>query len=282
MGPVARSLRCALLAAGLAACELDTTDPLPQEPMTLVGADLESRLWLVDETSGATTFLDSVFVQYPPAFPVPPLQPIGPIVSMTWVPTADMWWVGSGRTADCQNCIYRYDPAADSARHVRLLIQEVDTLGDFATHPSNGRVYTFRRGTGGYLFRVEVTDGWFHEVMKFDEGEGGKGSTFWTDGHLYVSGGAFQQVLTRIEIERSKATQVGPVTYVGFPPFSSYSVRILSMATRATDGTVFGLVLDDDATYLATVDPTNAVVTNLGETATHLSALAYVPTRVLP
>jgi hypothetical protein len=282
MAPVARTLRCALLAACLTACELDTTDPIPDEPMTLVGADLQSRLWLVDETSGATTFLDSVFVQYPPSFPALPRRPIGPIVSMTLVPTADMWWVGSGRTAACQNCIYRYDPAADSARLVRQLIQEVDTLADFATHPSTGRVYTFRRGTGGYLFRVEVTDGFFREVMRFDEGEGGKGSTFWTDGHLYVSGGAFQQVLTRVEIERSEATQVGPVTYVGFPPFASYSVRILSMATRTTDGTVFGLVLDGDATYLGTVEPTNAVVVNLGETTTQLSALAYVPTRLLP
>jgi hypothetical protein len=281
MALVARTLRCVVLAAGLAACELDTTDPLPDEPMTLVGADLESRIWLVDEVSGATTFLDSVIVQYPPAFPSPPPRPIGPIVSMTWVPTADMWWIGSGRTAACQSCIYRFDPAADSARLVRQLIQEVDTLGDFATHPSNGRVYTFRRGTGGYLFRVEIADGWFHEVMRFDEGEGGKGSTFWTDGHLYVSGGAFQQVLTRFEIERSEATQVGPVTYVGFPPFAGFSVRILSMVTRATDGTVLAIVLDGDVTYLATVDPTNAVVTNLGETATRLSALAYVPTRLL-
>jgi hypothetical protein len=282
MALVARSLRCFVLAAGLGACQLDTTDPLPDEPMTLVGADRESRIWLVNEASGATTFLDSVFVQYPPTYPPLPLQPIGPIVSMTWVPTADMWWVASGRTASCQNCIFRYDAAADSARLVRLLVEEVDTLADFATHPTNGRIYTFRRGTGGYLFRVEVTDGWFHEVMKFDEGEGGKGSTFWTDGHLYVSGGAFQQVLTRVEIERSEATPVGPVTYVGFPPFTSYSVRILSMATRATDGTVFGLVVDGDATFLATVDPTNAVVTNLGETPTQLSALAYVPSRLLP
>jgi hypothetical protein len=45
---------------------------------------------------------------------------------------------------------------------------------------------------------------------------------------------------------------------------------------------VFGLVLDGDATYLGTVEPTNAVVVNLGETTTQLSALAYVPTRLLP
>ena len=54
------------------------------------------------------------------------------------------------------------------------------------------------------------------------------------------------------------------------------------MLTRPADGTVFALVLDGDATYLATVDPTNAVVVHLGNTTPQLSALAYVPTRLLP
>jgi hypothetical protein len=269
-------------ALATAACELDSTEPIPDEPMTLVGADHQSRLWLVDETSGATTFLDSVLVQYPMPAPGPFPVPIGKIAFMVWVPRADMWWVGSGRSSVCQNCIYRYDAAGDTARLVRRLIQEVDTLADFATHPSSGRVYTFNRGSSGYLFRVDIADGFFHEVMRFDEGESGKGSTFWTDGHLYVSGGTFQQILTRIDIDHAETKQVGPATYVGFPHFVGYSVRIPSMATRSTDGTVFALVLDDDATYLATVDPTNAVVVHLGETTPQLSALAYVPTRLLP
>ena len=284
MSRSARILRCAVLAGGLAAvfgCELDTTDPLPAEPMTLVGADLESRLWVVDETSGTTTFLDSVLVQYPPAFPPPPPQPIGPIASIVWLPTAGMWWIGSARAAACQNCLYQYLPEADSARLVRPKIEEVDSLADFAVHPTTGRLYTFKRGSGGYLFRVDLSDVLFHEVMRLDEGVGGKGSTFWTDGRLYVSGGQFQQVLTRVDIERATTSQVGPVTYVGFPPFSSASVRIPSMATR-WDGVIFGLVLDDDVTHLATVDPTNAVVANLGETAQQLSALAYIPTRLIP
>jgi hypothetical protein len=207
---------------------------------------------------------------------------MGPIASMAWVPATDTWWVATARAAPCQNCIYRYDATADTARVVRQKIQEVDTLADFAVHPTNGRVYTFNRGSSGYLFRVSITDGWFNEVLQFDEGESGKGSTFWTDGHLYVSGGGFDQVLTRIEIERAATKQIGPITYVGFPPFAGYSVRIPSMATRSTDGTVFALVLDDDATYLATLDPTNAVVVNLGKTTPLLSALAYVPTRLVP
>jgi hypothetical protein len=283
MSRSARILRCAGLVGVLAAvgCELDTTDPLPTEPMTLVGADLESRLWVVDETNGGTTFLDSVFIQYPPAFPPPPPRPIGAIASIVWVPTAGMWWVGSARSSICENCLYEFLPQADSARLVRRLIEEVDSLADFAVHPTTGRLYTFKRGSGGYLFRVDLSDVLFREVMQVDEGVGGKGSTFWTDGRLYVSGGQFQQVLTRVDIERAATSQVGPVTYVGFPPFASAQVRILSMATRS-DGVIFGLVLDNDATYLATVDPTNAVVMNLGGTAQQMSALAYIPTRLIP
>jgi hypothetical protein len=283
MARPARTLLWAMLGSlVLSACELDTTEPIPDEPMTLVAGDLQGRLWQVDEASGATTFLDSVLVQVPFASFTPSPISIGPIASMEWLPTADMWWIGTWRTALCQNCIYRYDATADTARLVRRKVEEVDTLADFALQPSNGRLYTFKRGNSGYLFRVDVMNAWFNEVMRFDEGQGGKGSTFWTDGHLYVSGGAFQQVLTRIEIDRATATPVGPVTYVDFPPFAGYSVHILSMATRSADGTVFAIVSDADATYFATVDPTNAVVVNLGETTPQLSALAYIPTRLVP
>jgi hypothetical protein len=276
-------MRSVVLSATLAtgACDLDTAGPVPDEPMTLVGADRQSRIYVVDEASGAATLLDSVLIVMPGSFP-PRIVAIGQITSMSWVPSSDMWWLGTSRGSPCPSCIYRYHSGADEAFLVRMRIEEVDTLADFAVHPSNGRVYTFMGGRAGYLFRVNVTDGFFHEVMQFDEGESGKGSTFWTDGHLYVSGGLFQQVLTRIEIERASATRVGPVTYVDFPHFSSYSVRIRSMATRASDGTVFGLVLDDERVYLATVDPTNAVVRHVGETSPPLNALAYVPTRLLP
>jgi hypothetical protein len=276
-------MRSVVLSAGVAlgACDLDAAGPVPDEPMTLVGADRQSRIYVVDEASGAATLLDTVLIEPPGYFP-PFLLPMGPITAMSWVPSSDMWWLSTSRGSVCPNCIYRYHAGAEKAFLVRMRIEEVDTLADFAVHPSNGRVYTFMGGRAGYLFRVDVTDGFFHEVMQFDEGEGGKGSTFWTDGHLYVSGGLFQQVLTRIEIERASATPVGPATYVSFPHFSSYSVRIRSMATRPSDGTIFGLVLDDERVYLATVDPTNAVVRHVGETSPPLNALAYVPTRLLP
>jgi hypothetical protein len=171
---------------------------------------------------------------------------------------------------------------------VRRKIEETDTIADFAVDPEYGRVYTFKAGDSGYLFRVNVVGGWFDEVMRsLDEGVSGKGATFWTDGNLYVTGGLYEQRLTRIHLLDAASEDVGPLTYVGFPPFASYSVTVASMATRPSDGVVFALVQDGggwagavQATYLAILDPTNGVVQHVG--TANLNALAYVPTRLIP
>jgi hypothetical protein len=277
-------LRWAVLGASvaLAACRLDTTEPIPDEPMTLVGADLQGRIHRVEESSGATSFLDSVFIQFPFASTGARAVPIGPITSMVWVPGWEMWWVGTARTAICQNCIYAYEPAADTARLIRRKIQEVDTIGDFAVHPRTGGVYTFKGGIAGYLFRVDVWNGWYNEVMRSDEGASGKGSTFTPDGNLFVAAGMPDQALTRINVVRAEMEQVGPLTYVDFPPLT-WDVEVQSLATRA-DGAIYALVVDAAASrsFLATLDPSNAVVVNLGATSVPLNALAYVPSRLIP
>jgi hypothetical protein len=283
--------RWAALGASIAvaSCRLDTTEPVADEPMTLVGADREGRIHLVDEGSGATTFLDSVSIQHPNApFAYP--AAIGSITSMVWVPGMDLWWVGTAPTTLCWNCIYSYEQGADTARLVRRWIEEVDTLGDFAVHPTTGRVYTFEGGFGGYLFRVDLGGVVYREVMQaIDEGAGGKGTTFTADGTLYVTGGRPAQVLTRIDITRGGTEQVGPLTYVGFPPFGNHRITVQSLVTRGSDGVVLALVLDPGGisqtpprSFLATLDPSNAVVVHLGATSTALNALAYIPTRLLP
>jgi hypothetical protein len=289
MAASARRLSSVLLGASLVAagCELDTVAPVPTEPMTLVGGSRLGQVYVVDEADGATTFVGTVLVEHPHPF-IEGAVPIGPITSMEWVPTADMWWVASSRRAPCQNCIYRFVPQDDSARVVRRLIEETDTITDFAVDPKNGRVYTFKAGDSGYLFRVNVVGGWFDEVSRsLEEGVSGKGTTFWSDDKLYVSGGLYEQRLTRIDLSRAASEDVGPLTYVGFPPFASYSVTVPSMVTRPSDGVVFALVQDGGGwagavhtTYLATVDPTNGVVQHVG--TADLNALAYVPTRLIP
>jgi hypothetical protein len=271
-----------------AACELDTTDPIAQEPMTLVGADRQGRVWVVEETSGTLALVDTVFVQHPenPLF----ISPVGAIASMTWVPSIDTWWVATSRgSAPCANCIYAYDPRFPWARNFRRNIGDVDSIADFAEDPENGRLYTFPVEWGGSFYRVDPRSGEYHvSYLPLDEGASGKGTTFGTDGLLYVAGGLLQQHLVRIDLNGS-AIEVGPLTYVGFPPFTSYSVTLQAMATRASDGVVFALVQDGggwagtiSATFLGTVDLATAIVTNVGATTERLNALAYVPTRLLP
>jgi hypothetical protein len=269
-------------------CRLDTTDPIPTEPMTLVGADRQSRIYVVDEASAAVTVIDTVFIQHPldRSFS----SPAGAIASMTWVPSNDRWWVATTRSGSvCSSCIFEYDPSLPLATYFRTNIGEVDTIADFAEHPTNGRLYTFPVARGGSFYRVDGRNASYDQFYStVDEGSSGKGATFGSDGFLYVAGGLFEQRLTRVDINGPSRT-VGPITYVGFPPFDNYSVTVQAMATRKSDGVVFGLVHDGGGwagnvttTYLATVDVTSAIVTNIGATAQRLSALAYVPTRLLP
>jgi len=269
-------------------CDLDTTDAIPTEAMTLVGADRQSRIYVVDEADGELTVIDTVFVPYPldPTIAVP----AGAVASMTWVPSMDMWWVATARRGSpCLSCIFAYDPSSPVARNFRSNIGDVDTIADFAEHPANGRLYTFPVTRGGSFYRVEERNASYDEFFTtVDEGSSGKGATFGNDGLLYVVGGFYEQRLTRIDVN-GFSTTVGPITYVGFPPFDNYSVTIQAMATRTSDGVVFGLVHDGGGwagnvtvTYLATVDLTSATVTNIGATPQRLSALAYIPTRLLP
>jgi hypothetical protein len=265
----------------LVGCDFDPVGPRPSEPMTLVAGDSASGIYAVDEVTGTATLLKSAVWQFQ-SFG---LFPVGTITSMSWIPSEDSWWITGGRRGFCPNCIYAFDPAADSARLVRHSIFEVDVLADFAVDPLTDRVYTLKRDEAGYLFRVDLSTGAFLEVMRrLDEGPFGKGATFGSDGLLYVAGG---DKLTRIRLSRMEDTIVGTLSYVGFPTFVNYSVAIAALATRA-DGVVLALVQDGGGpagavttTFLAAVDLETAVVTHLTATSTPLSALAYVPTRLV-
>jgi hypothetical protein len=229
-----------------------------------------------------------VFVQHPfdPAFTVP----VGAVASMTWVASIDTWWVATSRSGSiCSNCIYAYHPVLPFARNFRRNIGDVDTIADFAEDPESGRLYTFPVESGGSFYRVDPRNAEYRVFyLPLDEGASGKGTTFGSDGLLYVAGGLQEHHLVRIDLNGATAG-IAPLTYVGFPPFTSYSVTVQAMATRAADGLVVALVQDGggwsgsiSATYLATVDLGTAVVTNLGATSERLNALAYVPTRLLP
>jgi hypothetical protein len=273
----------ALGALALAGCDFGPIGPGQPEPMALVGADRASGIYLVDEVTGTETFVQTATVF--DTLASPPV-PIGPIASMSWIPAANAWWLATARTGGCPSCIFGFDVHAPSLAVVRLAIVEVDSIADFAVNPLNQRVYTLEKGGSGFVFRVDPRTGAFLEVYnRMADGPYGKGATFTDEGLLYVAGGS---QLIRVRLNRLESTVVGTLTFAGFPTFANYSVTIGSLATRPSDGTVFALVEDGGGmagtvttTYLATLDLETAVVTNLGANANVLSALAFVPTRLV-
>ncbi len=90
---------------------------------------------------------------------------------------------------------------------------------------------------------------------------GGEGMTFDKNDTLYLADGG---TLRAFDTSDGLVTGVtAALTYTGFPDLTD--PRIDAMSTRPGDGMIFGIVNDDsNATYLAVIDPTTAVVTNLG------------------
>lgn len=101
---------------------------------------------------------------------------------------------------------------------------------------------------------------------------------------LYVAGG---DKLTRIDVAALDDDLVGTFSFSGFPTFASSSQTIGSMATRASDGVVFGILKDGggqgstSATFLVRINLETAVVTNVGANTNLLDGLAYVPTELV-
>ncbi len=277
---VPRTLWVALASIAALGCEFDSLGPLPLEPMTLVAADRNGFLYTLDETTGVETVLRQ-------AMTINPLSgsptPVGVVTSLSWTPSPGALWLGTDFGGICSRCLYAFRPGATTEALVRPLVREVDGISDFAVHPITRRIYTFDRNGGGYLFRVDPEWAVYTEVMqRLDEGSFGKGTTFSSDGRLYVAG---DQRLTRIRLNLREVIHVGSFSYTGFPPFATPEVSINSMTTRPADGVVFGILQDGgdiyhevSATYLVTIDLETAEVTNLAANANLLSALTWVPT----
>lgn len=274
--------RLSIALAGLASlgCEFNTLGPLPLEPMTLVTADRNGFVYTVDPSTGAETLMRRAAM-------INPLSgsptPVGVVTSLVWIPTPGALWLGTDFGGICSRCLYAFRPDATTEALVRPLVKEVDGVSDFAVHPITRRIYTFDRTGSGYLFRVDPEWATYTEVMQnLDEGSFGKGTTFSSDGLLYVAG---DERLTRIRLNRREVTHVGDFSYTGFPAFATTEVSISSMTTRPSDGLVFGILQDGgglfqdvSATYLVTIDLETAEVTNLAANANLLSGLTWVPT----
>lgn len=258
-----------------------TCEALPAD-MTLVAADRAGNIYTVDEGTGVEMLAFTPMTDDGAGG----TEMLGVISSMARVPSTDAWWFGLGGNSVCgvlDGCVYRLDMDSGSpTMGEAVFVGETGTyaVSGLAVDPETGKIYTFESDGSGPLFELDpVTAGTTIIISSVSEGSSGKGTTF-SEGLLYVAGDIR---LTEIDIAGGTSALVADFTFVGFT-FAEASQTIGSMATRPTDGVVFGIVKDGggrsntSTTYLVTIDVATAVVTIVGANTNLLDGLAYIPT----
>lgn len=263
----------------LAACGGGSTEPDDDTPMTLVAADIDGHIYIVNENTGVET----LFRQTSMSNGTGGSMDIGVVSSMEWVPSTSAWWLGTGGTADCDACILTLNAGTGVATLLRQAT-ELFAIPGLAVHPSTGKIYVFEADGGCCLYEITAATGAVTELMDtLSTGSSGKGATFGSDGMLYVAGA---NRLGRVDVNARTHQFIGNLSFVGFPTFAGSQQPIGEMATRA-DGVVFAIVKDGggnantSTTYLARVNLTTGVVTNVGANTNSLDGLAYVPTSLV-
>ncbi len=247
--------------------------PIPEE-MTLVAADREGNLYTMDEGTGVAARLFTPVADDGAGG----LETIGVISSMSWVWTTESWWFGLGGYSACGGCLYTFDANTGVATFLSDPSSLIRAVAGLAVHPVTGSVYTTVADGGGELYEIDPATGELDLIMTgLGDPTGGKGITFSNEGLLYVAGGS----LDAIDVDAMTENVLPDHTHSGFPAgFSPDDVR--AMATRASDGTVFGLFQDSrTVTYLVTVNLATSELTYVGTTDERLDGLAYIPTRLV-
>jgi hypothetical protein len=268
----------------IAACGSDSTGPednLP--PVTLVAADRDGDIYTINETTGAETLIITTTTQNSTGAMVD----VGVVSSMLWVPSTESWWIGTGgRTAECQGCIQTLDPATGVATTLKADASFSSGVSGLSIHPTTGVIYSFQSDGTNDMYEVNPTTGVFSVLHSgLNMNNGGTGTTFTSDGTIYV---APRGELYTVNIATGTPTLIGAMTYTGFPTFTETSQTIGSMATRPSDGVVFGILKDGgnigtlQPTFLVTVNLTTAEITNVGQHSELMDGLAFVPTTLLP
>ena len=280
MRPVVTQLSASLLVLTVAACGSDSTAPEEEmEPFTLVAADRDGDIYTINETTGAETFILNTTTQDATGGMVD----VGVVSSMLWVEATGKWWLGTGGNAECAGCIQTLDVTTGVA--TMLSEPGPNGISGLASHPTTGDIYTWESDSTNELFELDPVTGAATSVFSglgFDSG--GTGTTFSADGTLYVA--AFRDLGT-INLTTGAETEIA-MSYTGFPTFVNSSQTIGSMATRPSDGVVFGLLKDGgrsgtlQPTYLVRINLTTGEVTNIGQQSELMDGLAFVPTDELP
>jgi len=265
----------------IAGCGSDSTAPNEDgPPVTLVAADRAGDIYTIDEATGAETFIIPTTTQDATGAMVD----VGVVSSMLYVPSTGLWWLGTGGNAECQGCIQTLNPTTGVA--TTLIQPGLRGIPGLAIHPTTGAIYSWEGDSTDELYEFDAVTGVPDTLFTgLPMPSSGTGTTFSTGGALYV---AADDELWEMNPATGVPTLIDQFTFAGFPAFGSASQTIGSMATRPSDGVVFGILKDGggvnatQVTYLVTISLTDAVVTNVGPQSELMDGLAYVPTSQLP
>ena len=214
------------------------------------------------------------------------LVDVGVVSSMSYVVQTDQWWLGTGGQAQCEGCIQTLDPATG----VATTLYDFDPtrrqgISGLAVHPTSDRIFSFESDSSSDLYELDPVTGVFTVIANtLAANSAGKGTTFTLAGDFYVVGDGD---LFSVDLDLNASSFVATLTFSGFPAFQSCCRQdVQAMATRPTDGTIFGLLRDGSrsnayGTYLVTLDVMTGVTTLVGETLVNLEGLAYVPTSMI-
>ncbi len=123
------------------------------EDMTLLAVDAYGNIYRLNEDTGEATRL------FTPATDdeADVLVSIGLITSMSWVWSADSWWLGPVLRSPCFGCLHVLDPPSGVSVFVAgTTVGEAVATG-LAVHPTTGRVYAII--TGGALYEIDPMTG---------------------------------------------------------------------------------------------------------------------------
>ncbi len=246
--------------------------------LTLMAADRAGDIYTIDETTGTETlWLDTSMDDGTGT-----MVDLGVVSAMHYIPSTEKWWLGTGGRGVCSGCILTLDL---STLDVTELTDAPRGVSGLAVHPTTEKIYTFESDGTSEIYEIDATTGGYTLLFgSLGMKNGGTGTTFSVDEALYV---AARDELWTVDLGTGTPTLVGAMTYTGFPAFTETSQTIGSMATRASDGVVFGILKDGghsgtlNNTFLVTINLSTAEVTNVGPHTHMMDGLMYMPTALI-
>jgi len=205
---------------------------------------------------------------------------LGRVSSAVWHEPLEALFIGLGGNSPARGLMMRLYLEIGLATTIRNFESELYALPGMAAGTTNGWIYMPQADDSG-VARYDPGTDTYEQLNTTAGSDSGNGITFALDGRLYQCG---NNHLYEIDPANGNGSDLGALTYNGFPRFESSNPPIVAMTTRPADGVIFCFVKDgggrgniSSETYLCVLDPITRVLTHRGKTQRPLEGLAFVP-----